>query len=56
MEKYYLTNYDITENCYFKSNAEAFAEAQKRNRYDRNANWIAWDQYGEAIYSIVSIK
>lgn len=56
MKKYYLTNNDVTEIGYFSSDAEAFAEAQSRNRHDKNANWKAWNQYGDAIYGIAIIR
>lgn len=56
MKKYYLTNNDTTEIGYFATDADAFAEAQKRNRHDPHANWKAWDQYGDAIYGVAIIK
>ena len=56
MKKYYLTNNDVTEIAYFASDAEALAEAQKRNRYNRHASWAAWNQYGEKIYAIVFVS
>lgn len=56
MKKYYLTNNDITEVCYFESDSEAFAEAQRRNHWDRHANWKAWNQYGEAIYGMLIVR
>jgi hypothetical protein len=52
MKKYYLTNYETTEVAYFATDAEALAESQKRNRYDKNASWKAWDEYGQAIYGV----
>jgi hypothetical protein len=54
MKKYYLTNNDITEITYFNSNEEALKEARRRNQYDKYANWKAWNEYGEAIYEIVT--
>lgn len=56
MKKYFLTNNDVIETTYFNSNAEALAEAQKRNRDDRSANWKAYDENGEAIYGTLIIK
>ena len=56
MKKYYLTNNDVTEIAYFASDAEALAEAQKRNRYNCHASWAAWNQYGEKIYAIVFVS
>jgi hypothetical protein len=56
MNKYFLTNNNIVETCYFNSDAEALAEAQQRNRYDHTANWKAWNQYGEAIYSVIVLR
>jgi hypothetical protein len=53
MKKYYLTNNDVIETAYFNSNEEALKEAQERNRHDRQANWKAWNEYGEAIYGII---
>jgi hypothetical protein len=53
MKKYYLTNNDTIETAYFNSNAEALAEAQKRNRYDRHAGWKAYDENGYAIYAVI---
>jgi hypothetical protein len=56
MKKYYLTNNDVIEIVCFSSDAEAFAEAQKRNHYDENANWKAWNQFGDAIYGVAIIR
>lgn len=53
MKKYYLINNDVTETAYFNSNEEAFEEAQKRNRYNRHANWKAYDENGYAIHIIL---
>lgn len=53
MKKFYLVNYETTETAYFDTNDEAFAEAQKRNRHDRNANWKAYTEQGDVIYGLV---
>jgi hypothetical protein len=52
MKKFYLVNGDTIETAHFKSNEEAFKEAQARNRYDRNAGWKAYDENGDAIYGV----
>lgn len=53
MKKYYLTNYETLEIAYFDSDNEAFKEAQRRNRFDRAANWKAYTEQGDAIYGLV---
>jgi hypothetical protein len=53
MKKYYLVNMDVLEAAYFASNEEALQEAQRRNRYDKHANWKAYDESGYAIHAIV---
>lgn len=53
MKKYYLTNYETLEIAYFDSDNEALKEAQRRNRFDRAANWKAYTEQGDAIYSFV---
>lgn len=56
MKKYYLVNYDQIETAYFATNNEALAEAQKRNRYDRSANWKAYTEQGDVIFGIVIVR
>lgn len=55
IKKYYLTNYKKTEIYYFCSDDEALREAQRRNHYDRTANWKAYNEQGEAIYAVCDL-
>lgn len=52
MKKYYLVNGSVVETVYYKTSAEALKESQRRNNYERNANWKAYDEKGDAIYGI----
>lgn len=52
MKKYYLVNYETIETAHFNTNDEAFKEAQRRNRLDRNANWKAYTDQGDVIFSL----
>lgn len=56
MKKFYLVNNSTIEVTHFNSNEEAFKEAQTRNRYNRNANWKAYDENGDAIYGICVVR
>jgi hypothetical protein len=56
MKKCYLTNNETIETAYFNSHSDALKEAQKRNLKDRNANWKAWDEHGQAIYAVCIIR
>ena len=52
MKKFYLVNYSTIEVTYFNSSVDAFKEAQRRNRLDRNANWKAYDENENVIYGV----
>lgn len=52
MNRFYLVNYETIETTYFETSNEAFEEAQKRNKYDRSANWKAYTEQGDAIYGL----
>ena len=52
MKKYFLVNYETTETAYFNSDIEAFKEMQKRNKYDRSANWKAYTEQGDAVFGL----
>lgn len=53
MKKYYLVNYETIEEAHFNNDNEAFTEVQKRNRYDRNANWKAYTEQGDVLYGVI---
>ena len=53
MKKYYFVNGDTVETVYLNTNEEAFKEAQRRNKLDRNANWTAYTEQGDVIFCIV---
>ena len=52
MKKFYLVNYEITEIAYFNTDKEAFEEAQRRNKFERDSNWKAYTEQGDVIYGI----
>lgn len=52
MKKFYLVNYSTIEVTHFNSCEEALKEVQTRNRYDRSANWKAYDENKNLIYTV----
>jgi hypothetical protein len=56
LKKFYLINGKKKEIAFYKTNLEALQETQKRNKYDKRANWKAYTEGGEAVYTVAVIR
>jgi hypothetical protein len=55
-KKFYSINGKNKEIAFYKTDLEALQETQKRNKSDKRANWKAYTECGEAVYTVAVIR